>query len=207
MLRSVRYLYTAKRNDEGKLVYHIDGLNLSAEDFAYPGTLIEDEMIPYIDTALSGETVYSQEIMDTTWGHIFTACYPVYEKENPGHLKYINDNYGHSEGDCYLRHFVDSVKKTTRENDLFARLGGDEFCIILKDCPKEVAYSKMYWIQHDFAKQSDKPYEKNFSFGIVRVPAEHGPVDLEALLHKADQAMYQQKRMHYLAQHHQMTAE
>ena len=64
MLRSVRYLYTAKRNDEGKLVYHIDGLNLSAEDFAYPGTLIEDEMIPYIETALSGETVYSQEIMD-----------------------------------------------------------------------------------------------------------------------------------------------
>lgn len=104
MLRSVRYLYTAKRNDEGKLVYHIDGLNLSAEDFAYPGRLIEDEMIPYIDTALSGETVYSQEIMDTTWGHIFTACYPVYEKENPGRLKYINDNYGHSEGDCYLRH-------------------------------------------------------------------------------------------------------
>ena len=42
------------------------------------------------------------------------------------HLKYINDNYGHSEGDCYLRHFVDSVKKATRENDLFARLGGDD---------------------------------------------------------------------------------
>ena len=38
------------------------------------------------------------------------------------------------------------MKKTTRESDLFARLGGDEFCIILKDCPKEVAYSKMYWI-------------------------------------------------------------
>lgn len=81
MLRSVRYLYTAKRNDEGKLVYLIDGLNLSASDFAYPGTLIESEMIPYISTALSGQTVYSQEIMDTTWGHIFTACYPVYEGE------------------------------------------------------------------------------------------------------------------------------
>lgn len=83
MLRSVRYLYTAKRNDEGKLVYLIDGLNLSAKDFAYPGTLIEDEMIPYIDKALSGEVVYSQEIVDTTWGHIFTACYPVYENDDP----------------------------------------------------------------------------------------------------------------------------
>lgn len=118
------------------------------------------------------------------------------------HLKYVNDNYGHSEGDWYLRHFVESVKKITRENDLFARLGGDEFCIILKDCPKEVAYSKMYWIQHDFAKQSEKPYEKNFSFGIVRVPAQHGQVDFDELIQRADQAMYQQKRTHYLTKMH-----
>lgn len=116
------------------------------------------------------------------------------------HLKYINDNYGHGEGDWYLRHFTESVKKVIRENDLFARIGGDEFCIILKNCPQEVAYSKLYWIQYDFAKQAGKPYEKNFSFGIVRLPAGHGPVDLEKLLHDADHAMYQQKRTHYLAQ-------
>ena len=72
-----RYFYTAKRGSDGRLIYLVDGLDLDADDFAYPGTYIEDEMIPYIDTALSGETVYSQEIMDTTWGHIFTACYPV----------------------------------------------------------------------------------------------------------------------------------
>ena len=33
-------------------------------------------MIPYIERALSGEKVYSQVIVDTTWGPIFTACYP-----------------------------------------------------------------------------------------------------------------------------------
>ena len=27
--------------------------------------------------AISGENVYSQDIIDTTWGPIFTACYPV----------------------------------------------------------------------------------------------------------------------------------
>ena len=72
-----RYLYTAKRNSEGKLIYLVDGLDLDTSDFAYPGTYIEDEMIPYINSALSGKTIYSQEIIDTTWGHIFTACYPV----------------------------------------------------------------------------------------------------------------------------------
>ena len=34
-------------------------------------------MVPYIDRAISGEKVYSQDIIDTTWGPIFTACYPV----------------------------------------------------------------------------------------------------------------------------------
>ena len=86
------------------------------------------------------------------------------------HLKYINDNYGHGEGDWYLRHFTESVKKVIRENDLFARIGGDEFCIILKDCPQEVAYSKFYLIQHDFAKQARKPVRRGTEKHDLRKP-------------------------------------
>ncbi len=85
-LNSTRYLYTAKRDDDGKLIYLIDGLDLDAEDFAYPGTYIEDEMIPYIEAALSGEITYSQKIVDTTWGHIFTACYPVLAADGSGEI-------------------------------------------------------------------------------------------------------------------------
>ena len=76
-LNSTRYLYTAKLGEDGQPVYLIDGLDLGAEDFAYPGTRIEEEMAPYIQTALSGEAVYSRDVVDTTWGPIFTACYPV----------------------------------------------------------------------------------------------------------------------------------
>ena len=135
-----------------------------------------------------------EELLKTDEELVFCYC-------DLDHLKYVNDNYGHLEGDWYLRHFTDSVKKEIREKDLFARIGGDEFCIILKECPQEVAYSKMYRIQHDFAKQSGKPYEKSFSFGIVRLPANHGEVDLEKLLHEADHAMYEQKQAHKLARH------
>lgn len=76
-LNSTRYIYTAKKNEEGKLVYVVDGLDPDADDVRHPGDYIEDEMVPYIDRALSGENVYSQDIIDTTWGPIFTACYPV----------------------------------------------------------------------------------------------------------------------------------
>ena len=76
-LNSTRYIYTAQKNEEGKLVYVVDGLDPNADDVRHPGDYIEEEMIPYIDRAISGETVYSQDIIDTTWGPIFTACYPV----------------------------------------------------------------------------------------------------------------------------------
>lgn len=55
----------------------VDGLNSDADDVRHPGDYIEEEMVPYIDRAISGEYVYSQDIIDTTWGPIFTACYPV----------------------------------------------------------------------------------------------------------------------------------
>lgn len=76
-LNSTRYIYTATRNEEGKLIYVVDGLDSDAGDVRHPGDYIEDEMIPYIERALSGENVYSQDIVDTTWGPIFTVCYPV----------------------------------------------------------------------------------------------------------------------------------
>ena len=76
-LNSTRYLYTATRNEENRLIYVVDGLDPNAGDVRHPGDYIEDEMIPYINKALSGETVYSQNIVDTTWGPIFTACYPI----------------------------------------------------------------------------------------------------------------------------------
>ena len=75
-LNSTRYLYTASVDEDGRPIYLIDGLDLDAEDFAYPGTYIEKEVVPYIEAALSGETIYSQEIMDTTWGAYFHRLLP-----------------------------------------------------------------------------------------------------------------------------------
>ena len=63
-LNSTRYIYTAARNEEGKLVYVVDGLDPEAGDIRHPGDYIEDEMIPYIEKALLGETVYSQDIQN-----------------------------------------------------------------------------------------------------------------------------------------------
>ena len=76
-LGDLRYLYTAKRSDAGDLVYVVDGLPDSANDFRYPGDLIEPEIQDELTRALGGETVLPDKILDTDWGNIFIAYYPL----------------------------------------------------------------------------------------------------------------------------------
>lgn len=85
-LKTLRYLYTAKRSPEGVPVYLVDGTDPGAEDFACPGSVIEAEMLPYLEDALSGNVSYSRDIIDNARGHIFAACYPVYSKQNPDEI-------------------------------------------------------------------------------------------------------------------------
>ncbi len=111
------------------------------------------------------------------------------------HLKYVNDNHGHPEGDTYLLSFVEATKHHIRDNDVFARLGGDEFCIIFRDCQRATVEERMAQIQQDFA-QGYKPYAKSFSYGMVQLPKGHGAIDIDEVMEKADFEMYQQKKAH-----------
>ena len=114
-------------------------------------------------------------------------------------LKYVNDTFGHSEGDRYLQEFVRTVKESIRDNDLFARVGGDEFCIVLKECDEEHAVKRMDRIQRAFYDLEPEHYRKSFSYGIVHLPEGEHEMPLNELLHAADLAMYQQKSEHRLA--------
>ncbi len=74
----VRYLYTAKMNDTGDLIYVVDGLEPSSEDFREPGDLIEPEIQADLLRALDGETILPNDILDTEWGKIFISYFPIH---------------------------------------------------------------------------------------------------------------------------------
>ena len=112
------------------------------------------------------------------------------------HLKYINDKFGHQEGDWYLCHFVETVKKYIRVDDLFARIGGDEFCVVIPDCTKSTAEEKFAEIFKEFTSEASRPYAKSFSVGIIDVPQNHKNLKLENIMQCADDMMYAQKRAH-----------
>ena len=113
------------------------------------------------------------------------------------HLKYINDTFGHKEGDVYLCAFVSVMKDLLKEGDIFARMGGDEFCMIIQSGQEKPVRDNLRWAQEKFSAGGHGMYDRNFSFGIVPVPKGHGNIDVEALLQQADGCMYRQKWQHH----------
>lgn len=113
------------------------------------------------------------------------------------HLKYINDNYGHAEGDFAINTLAQAMVSAGGEDAICARFGGDEFvCAILSDMPdayEEKIFSKMVNenVQHaDGVEQ--KPYSISASVGLADCVVSDG-INLENLIVSADQRMYQDK--------------
>lgn len=109
-------------------------------------------------------------------------------------LKTVNDQYGHGEGDVYIRSFVSTVQKYFRTTDIFARIGGDEFCLILSNISKKVAEEKLTAAMMEFQGYRDKEYTHGFSFGVTEVQGMEERRTLAEIIDEVDSAMYECKR-------------
>jgi len=80
-IANIRYLYTAKKDKDGKLIYVIDGLNKDDSLFRHVGEPIEDEIIPKLELCLNDKIVLGDEIMDTEWGVVYVTYFPFHDSE------------------------------------------------------------------------------------------------------------------------------
>ncbi|MDD6190058.1 MAG: ATP-binding protein [Firmicutes bacterium] len=176
-MKNLRYLYTAGRNEEGNLVYLIDGLDMSVDDFACPGTVIEDEMIPYIEDALKGEKSYTDKIIDTSWGHIYAACYPVYSKEKP------NKVVGALCMELDMESTYSEIEKNNKKAVIAALVA-----IIITSLLTIMAFMWMRWVNKREIQQRnelDEAYEKAAK---TNFELEQARRDMEKALHAAETA-------------------
>ncbi|MGA8143715.1 MAG: diguanylate cyclase [Candidatus Acidiferrales bacterium] len=107
-------------------------------------------------------------------------------------FKFVNDFYGHLEGDVVLQRVGHILEQNCRRSDVVARYGGDEFVILMPETSVEQARqlaSKLRgWIASDPLLR-----DKNItaSFGIAGFPV-HGSTPQE-LIQVADSSMYLSK--------------
>ncbi len=114
------------------------------------------------------------------------------------HFKSVNDTYGHDIGDEVLRDFAGRISANVRGIDLACRYGGEEFVVVMPDTDFSFALTiaerlrkgveeTPFIISRDPSKLS-----VTISIGIAASLRDGDAAD--ALLHRADQALYRAKR-------------
>ena len=107
-------------------------------------------------------------------------------------FKYVNDYFGHNEGDNVLRKIAQIFQKTFRSYDIVVRYGGDEFIVLIEDKHYEEDVIKS--ILKQFVKrveESLKEFKLSASYGCAIAPNE--TKDINRLIELADERMYLQK--------------
>ena len=111
-------------------------------------------------------------------------------------MKWINDKFGHHEGDRALIKAAEILKEVFRESDIIARIGGDEFVVLAMethDTNEYIINTRLNEKLDAYNTGGPRRYMISFSIGFAKYDPEN-PCSIEKLLTQADTNMYKQKR-------------
>lgn len=111
------------------------------------------------------------------------------------HFKTINDKHGHQTGDEALTAVAGVLRQDLRRNDVVGRYGGEEFSLLLPETVGEGAKV----VAERYRKRIEE-YDLVTKAGTLKLSASFGVAelapdmpDIDALVRRADAAMYQAK--------------
>jgi diguanylate cyclase (GGDEF)-like protein/PAS domain S-box-containing protein len=171
--------FTAVVRDITERAQLMDLLKKQAVTDTLTGLPNRREFIDFVEKALDTDDMLSVFILDIDY------------------FKKINDSYGHDIGDEVLRVLAKVGMSISHEAKLFARWGGEEFVAALPGADASVAHQiadtlRQRFEQQDFAHAwRVKPIPFTVSIGVVT--REAGERDVDALMRRADRALYQAK--------------
>ena len=110
-------------------------------------------------------------------------------------LKYINDTFGHVEGDFAIKSLADAFMASVRGSDIVSRFGGDEFLIVFNNCSlaeAEAAIARMEEKIDKLNKSKVKPFPIKFSAGVMEI-APGMEINANDIIMFLDKKMYEKK--------------
>ncbi len=116
------------------------------------------------------------------------------------YFKQVNDTYGHAAGDEVLVELSRRIGQNVRSIDTIARFGGEEFVVVMPDADYVVAGVVAERLRKSICsipiQARDAPsdgLEISISIGVALFDFDQDTS--ESVLHKADQALYEAKRL------------
>ena len=112
-------------------------------------------------------------------------------------LKDINDSYGHTWGDTYIRHAASTFEESVPENTIVARVSGDEFFILYygyedyDEIDRHIETLRKGIRDSEFVLPGGNTGRVNASGGVAKCPVDSN--EFTMLMRLADFAMYQAK--------------
>lgn len=113
-------------------------------------------------------------------------------------LKYINDVYGHQQGDQYLAGIAALLTRIETNHSICARLGGDEFTMLLygydsQEALQTAILSLLEQRDHALVQIGDE-VRMQLQFSIGYACYRKDGIDWQQLIHCADERMYADKK-------------
>ena len=121
--------------------------------------------------------------------NVFICCFV--DMDN---LKYVNDKFGHGEGDRYILSVAEALGRFA-DDAIVCRLGGDEFMLLATDWTNDTACRHLETLRNELTAIDHGTYRHSISYGVVEVDADN-TLSASEVLRVADERMYAYKRKH-----------
>lgn len=188
------YLTEDTLESVGENLYHIQSAIDITEYIKLCEMAATDELTGILNRK-AGKEKLAQVLEALKKGEMFTAV--LYDIDG---LKWVNDTYGHLEGDRLLTYVAQTIKSELAEPDFVFRLSGDEFIIVFmnKDANEADAWmKKILKMLKDGRSEVGIDYDVTFSYGLATIQ-ERERLTVSDVLSLVDAQMYIQKRDYHI---------